>query len=232
MINYRKKRFARRLDGPRLYKPLGKTVGKMETINIDLDEFEAIRLVDFEGFSQIEASESMQISRATIQRLLSKGRKKLVGAILMNDIIQIKNEIGNIKLKGENMMNIEDKEMKVIAMPTSDRVTVDAHFGHTKEFVLFTVRNNEIVNKAIVVPPKHEPGVLPQFLAENGTNVIITGGMGGMAVNLFKENNIDVVLGASGSIELNINEYIGGFLTTKGSACDHDPSEHHKDGGH
>lgn len=229
MINYRKKRFARRLDGPRHYKPFGKALGKMDTINIELDEFEAIRLVDYEGYSQIEASESMQISRATIQRLLTKGRKKLVGAILMNDIIEIKNEIGNIKLKGENMMNIEEKEMKIIALPTSDRVTVDGHFGHTKEFVLFTVRNNEIVNKTYVVPPKHEPGVLPKFLADNGANVIITGGMGAMAVNLFKQNNIDVVLGASGTIELNINEYVGGFLTSKGSACDHEHGDH---GGH
>ncbi|MFK5883543.1 MAG: NifB/NifX family molybdenum-iron cluster-binding protein [Candidatus Izemoplasma sp.] len=232
MINYRKKRFARRLDGPRLYKPSGKSIGKIKTVNIELDEFEAVRLVDFEGFSQIEASESMQISRATLQRMLAKGRKKLVGAILMNDIIEIKNEIGNIKLKGENMMNIENKEIKVIAMPTSDGVTVDAHFGHTKEFVLFTVRNNEIVNKTVVVPPKHEPGVLPQFLAENGTNVIITGGMGKMAVDLFKQNNIDVILGANGPIELNINEYIGGFLTSTGTMCDHDHETHHNGGQH
>jgi len=227
MNGSRKKRFARRLDNKRSYKPSGLKAQSLHTTNILLDEFEALRLVDVDGFSQIEAAESMQVSRATIQRLLISGRSKLVKAILGNNIIEINNDIENIKLKGENMMNIEDKELKVIAMPTSDRVTVDGHFGHTKEFIFYSVRNNVVVNKTFLVPPKHEPGVLPKFLAENGANVIITGGMGRMAVDLFRENNVDVILGAQGSLELNINEYLGGFLTSQGSVCDHTHGEHH-----
>jgi len=49
-----------------------------------LDEFEAMRLCDLEGLSQIEAGERMQISRGTVQRLLESGRRKVVQALLAN----------------------------------------------------------------------------------------------------------------------------------------------------
>ncbi|MBW2590661.1 MAG: ATPase, partial [Deltaproteobacteria bacterium] len=63
-----------------------------------------------------------------------------------------------------------------------------AHFGHCQEFALVEVQENEVKNKEILVPPPHEPGVLPKWLHEKGANVIIAGGMGAMAVNLFNQN--------------------------------------------
>jgi predicted DNA-binding protein (UPF0251 family) len=50
-----------------------------------LDEFEAMRLCDLEGLSQIEAGEHMQVSRGTVQRLLESGRRKVVQALLANE---------------------------------------------------------------------------------------------------------------------------------------------------
>jgi predicted DNA-binding protein (UPF0251 family) len=50
-----------------------------------LDEFEAMRLRDLEGLSQIEAGERMGISRGTVQRLLESGRRKVVRALLANE---------------------------------------------------------------------------------------------------------------------------------------------------
>lgn len=222
MINKRKKRYARRLDSGRFYKPLGISRNDLEIVFIKLDEFEALRLVDYEGLSQIEAGLEMQISRATVQRLLLSGRKKFIDVLLGNKALQIKNEITNIKLKGENNMNIEEKLVKQIAFPTSDKVTVDEHFGHCREFVIYTVEENEVKEVKYVNPPEHTPGSFPKFLGEQGVDVIITGGMGAMAVNLFKQQNIDVVLGAKGRIDVNLNEYLGGFLTSQGSVCDHD----------
>ena len=51
--------------------------------------------------------------------------------------------------------------------------------------------------------------------------MIITGGMGGMAVNLFKEKGVDVILGATGSIDENLNTFVSGDLASTGSVCDH-----------
>lgn len=218
----RKKRYARRLDNTRMFKPQGIPMSELDKVTINLDEFEALRLCDYEGLSQIEAAEDMQISRATVQRLLLSARNKIVDVILNNKMLEIKNDIRNIKLKGESKMNIEQKEIKKIAFPTSDKVTVDGHFGHTKEFVIYTIKATDIIEVVYVTPPPHKPGVLPQFLGEKGVDVIITGGMGRMAVELFQKQSIDVVLGAKGRIDVNLNEYLGGFLTSQGSICDHE----------
>lgn len=225
-MRYRKKRFARRLDKQRDYKPMGLPRRDLPITRIELDEFEAMRLCDIDGLSQIDAAEAMAVSRATIQRLLISGRKKLLSAILNHHAFHIDNSTEHISLRGENKMGIEQQNNKVIAFPTSNRQDVDGHFGHTKEFALYTINNNAIEAKTYVTPPPHEPGVLPQFLAEQGANVIITGGMGQRAINLFKQHNIDVILGAEGTIETNLKEYLGGMLESNGSGCDHSEHNH------
>ena len=52
------------------------------SVNIPLDELEAMRLVDLEHLEQGEASEKMGVSRGTVQRLLRAGREKLISALV------------------------------------------------------------------------------------------------------------------------------------------------------
>lgn len=226
MRNKRVKRYARRLDDKRKFNPEIK-LKDAKSVIVYLDEFEAMRLCDFEELSQVDAADDMQVSRATLQRLLQSGRKKVVKAVLSNTAFEVTNDIHNIRLKGENKMNVEQRQMKVIAFPTSDRTTVDGHFGHTKEFAIVSVSGNEVVGTLFVTPPPHEPGVLPRFLGQQGIDVIVTGGMGKMAVDLFNQQGIDVILGATGSIDENLIEYLGGSLASSGSVCSHDHGEHH-----
>lgn len=119
-------------------------------------------------------------------------------------------------------MNKEAQKTLKIALPTTNKVQVDEHFGHCKFFAVYQVEGNEIAEKSYLVAPTHAPGVLPKFLGEHDVDVIITGGMGQMAINLFKEQNIEVILGARGSIEDNLREYLGGDLVSTGEACKHD----------
>ncbi len=77
-----KHRNCRRLDGERNFKPSGIPARELETVELKLDEFEALRLCDYDGMSQIEAAEAMGISRGTVQRLLLSGRKKVVDVLL------------------------------------------------------------------------------------------------------------------------------------------------------
>lgn len=226
MRSSRIKRYARRLDAKRVFVPVGKDRQNALINNVTLDEFEALRLIDLEGLSQIDASKDMQVSRATIQRLLTSGRKKITEALLYQRIIEIENETHNIKLKGENKMSIDTKDLKVIAFPTSDRTTIDGHFGHTKEFAIYVLDGKTIKDLTFVTPPPHEPGVLPRFLGEQGIDAIVTGGMGKMAIDLFNRQGIDVILGAKGNIEANLSEYVGGSLESTGSACSHDHGSH------
>ncbi|MGD9084404.1 MAG: NifB/NifX family molybdenum-iron cluster-binding protein [Desulfobacterales bacterium] len=97
-----------------------------------------------------------------------------------------------------------------------------AHFGHCQEFALIEVADNEIANKQILVPPPHEPGVLPSWLHELGADVIIAGGMGQRAVSLFNENGIKVITGAPElEPEALVTNYLDNTLMTGVNVCDH-----------
>ncbi len=217
-----KKRYCRRLDKEKIFHPLGMEMNEEASVRISLDEFEAMRLCDFEGKNQTEASREMKVSRATIQRLLQTGRKKMTDALLNYKTIVLENETEYIQLKGENNMNKEAQKSLKLALPTTDKQMVDEHFGHCKYFAIYQVEGNRILETSYLEAPVHAPGVLPKFLGENNVDVIITGGMGQMAINLFKQQNIEVILGARGNIDDNLKVYLGGDLVSTGEACKHD----------
>ena len=87
-----KHRNCRRLDGNRNFKPSGIPARDLEKTILNLDEFEALRLCDYDGLNQIEAGEAMGVSRGTIQRLLISGRKKIVDVLLHSKELILVNE--------------------------------------------------------------------------------------------------------------------------------------------
>jgi predicted Fe-Mo cluster-binding NifX family protein len=107
------------------------------------------------------------------------------------------------------------------AIPLADG-KLTAHFGHCKEFAIIEVEEDKIKNKEILVPPPHEPGVLPAWLHELKTDVVIAGGMGHRAVTLFNERGIKVVTGAPvADPESLVQQYLNNTLTTGNNLCDH-----------
>jgi uncharacterized protein len=73
-------------------EPSGIPARELEKIELQLDEFEALRLCDYDGLNQIEAGESMGVSRGTVQRLLLSGRKKIVEMLLYSKELMIRSE--------------------------------------------------------------------------------------------------------------------------------------------
>ena len=58
-----------------------------------------------------------------------------------------------------------------------------------------------------------------------GVNVIISGGMGGGAIDIFNEKNIEVIVGASGDAKAAVEAYLNGSLESTGSVC-HEHQHH------
>lgn len=85
----KKQRRFRRIGELRRFKPAGVPGSELVRQTVYIDEFEAIRLCDLEGYSQIDAAAAMGIGRATVQRLLQSGRSKIAGAILRGEMILI-----------------------------------------------------------------------------------------------------------------------------------------------
>ena len=98
------------------------------------------------------------------------------------------------------------------------------HFGHCEQFALVEIDDDsKSINKvAMHNPPPHEPGLLPKWLGERGVQIVIAGGMGARAKEIFNANNIEVITGATGgSPEKLVMAYLGGTLETGENVCDH-----------
>ena len=62
------------------FGPAGETRG--ETVEMSVEEYETIRLIDWEQMTQEECSQQMQVSRATVQALYDRARNKLAGCLV------------------------------------------------------------------------------------------------------------------------------------------------------
>lgn len=71
------------------FKPAGVPLKELEEIKLSLEEFEVIRLIDFEKIPQEQASKKMQISQPTLSRILTNARNKLADAIINSKAIKI-----------------------------------------------------------------------------------------------------------------------------------------------
>ncbi|MGN1156299.1 MAG: NifB/NifX family molybdenum-iron cluster-binding protein [Agathobacter sp.] len=93
------------------------------------------------------------------------------------------------------------------------------HFGHCENFIFYDTEAEKIVNVNSVPNPGHRPGFLPNFLADNGAQVIIAGGMGGGAVDIFNERSVEVIVGAQGDATKAVEAFLRGELISTGSVC-------------
>jgi predicted Fe-Mo cluster-binding NifX family protein len=112
--------------------------------------------------------------------------------------------------------------MKIAIPLTGGKLS--AHFGHCERFAILDTDPTSctILSKTEVVPPPHEPGLFPAWLAERGATHIISGGMGQQAQNLFSQNKITVIVGAPALDPEDIAKmFMLGKLKTGGNACDH-----------
>ncbi len=122
------------------------------------------------------------------------------------------------------MKNVHIIMNKKIAIPVDESGVLDAHFGHCKFFAFISVEDKNIISEEKVVPPAHEPGLLPVWLSEHGITDVIAGGMGQKAINLMLDKGINAFVGAQ---KTNTTELVNGFLndslSLSANYCNHGP---------
>jgi predicted DNA-binding protein (UPF0251 family)/DNA-directed RNA polymerase subunit RPC12/RpoP len=79
------------------FKPIGIPVTELDQVLLSLDEFESLRLADYQGMSQEEAANEMEISRSTFSRLVEQARKKMVSFIFQGKLLTI--DGGNVHFR-------------------------------------------------------------------------------------------------------------------------------------
>jgi len=103
------------------------------------------------------------------------------------------------------------------------------HFGHCEEFAFVEADENakKIVKVEKLVPPPHEPGIIPRWIAASGAKLAIVGGMGPMAQQILAQMGVEVIAGAQPDTPENIvNAYLNGKLEQGDNVCDHDQHDH------
>jgi ATP-binding protein involved in chromosome partitioning len=110
-----------------------------------------------------------------------------------------------------------------IAIPLTNGLLA-GHFGHCEHFAFIDVDTSKktILSSAQEAAPEHEPGLLPRWLRDRGVSVVIAGGMGSRARNLFAQAGVEVLTGAeSREPEAIASDYLNGKLVTGANSCDH-----------
>ena len=123
--------------------------------------------------------------------------------------------------------------MKKIALACEDNQGLDGqisqHFGRCPYYLIIDVEGEEIKRAESIDNPyfnNHVPGKVPQFIREQGANVMIAGGMGPRAIDLFSNLGIEVVTGAIGNVGNVLNAYLRGEISGV-EPCQHDHPEGH-----
>ncbi len=71
------------------FKPRGIPASQLEEVVLSLDEFEAIRLADFEGLYQEDGARKMNISRQTFGRIIDSAHRKIADVLVNGKALKI-----------------------------------------------------------------------------------------------------------------------------------------------
>ena len=96
------------------------------------------------------------------------------------------------------------------------------HFGGAEVFALYTVDDSSrtIGERQTGAPPEHGRGVFPMWLRKQGATVVLAGGMGPRAVDMFTQHGIQVLLGIRGDDpDAVVQAYLNGTLESTGELC-------------
>ena len=196
-----------------------------------VDEYEAVRLIDKEGFSQEEAGEYMHVARTTIQQIYTSARKKIADALVDGSVLRIEGGDYSLCDGMENYCGcggcrkhrcIKESEselsggnsMKVMIPLDEDKKSVCVSFGRAPLFMIF---DSETGEKSILENPAADAqggaGIkAAQFVADSGATSLITVRCGENAGEVFKAADIKVYKAEGTKADENLEAFKEGKL--------------------
>ena len=214
-----------------------------DAVILTLEEYETIRLIDKEGFSQEQCGEFMQIARTTVQQIYADARRKLAEVLVEGLPLRI--EGGDYRLcrggnracgrgdcrrgeihrqyskpKGDNIMRIA---------VTYENGEIFQHFGHTEQFKLYDAENGKIVSAEVVPTNGSGHGALAGVLSALKVDAVICGGIGSGAQAALNDAGIKLYGGVTGDADEAAAALVEGRLVYNANVrCDH--HDHHGEG--
>lgn len=228
------------------FVPVGQDVNQKQVV-LTVDEFEAIRLIDEQGFSQEECSSYMQVARTTAQAIYNTARAKIATALVEGMPLRI--EGGDYRLcegkedvchcggcqrhrYGDQFQEKGEKQMRIAV--TYEDGNIFQHFGHSEQFKFYDVEEGKIVNTQVVDTNGQGHGALAGFLTGAKVDVLICGGIGGGAQNALAQAGIQLYGGVAGSCDAAVEALLANNLgyNPHVQCSHHGHGEGHSCGGH
>ena len=103
---------------------------------------------------------------------------------------------------------------------STDNGNVSEHFGRCPQFTIADIEDGKVTKKEVIENPGHDSvGSLPKFFHDMGVNVMIAGGAGFRAQEFFRQFDIELIVGVSGSVDEAIKKYAQGKLEGGTGMC-------------
>ena len=225
----------------------------VEEVSLTVDEYEVIRLVDYEKKTHAQCAEQMDISRTTVTEIYEKARYKIADCLVNGKLLRIAG--GNYQIcrgqaAGERgcgrhcrwmQPELPDEQMEIarkkkgahimrIAVTYEDG-NVYQHFGHTSQMKIYDVEDGKVVKEEVVDTAGNGHGALAGFLAGLKVDMLICGGIGGGARMALDEAGIKLYPGVNGAADAAVEAFLNGNLDyDPDTRCAHHEHEHGKGG--
>lgn len=212
-------------------------------VHLTVDEYEAIRLVDYEKQTHEGSAALMGVSRTTVTEIYERARYKLADCIINGKTLRIGG--GNYHLCGGTTklccgrpcprageLTRGGNTMKIAV--TYEDGQIFQHFGHTEQFKVYTVENGAVTKSEVVDTNGSGHGALAGFLNDYQVDTLICGGIGGGAQMALTQAGIKLYGGVTGDADAAVQALLNGKLDYDPDVhCDHhDHGEGHDCGSH
>ena len=191
-----------------------------EEVVLNLDEYECIRLIDYEGLEQEQCAVQMGVARTTVQAIYKSARKKLADSLV---------NARHLRIEGGDVVMIMPKggHINMRIAVTYEDGQIFQHFGHTQMFKVYDVEDGKVVASQIVDTNGQGHGALAGFLFGGGVDVLICGGIGGGAQMALADAGIKLYGGVSGSADAAVEAFLKQELAYNPDVkCDHHGEGH------
>ena len=190
-------RMIQRRARTRYFKSCSEVPADEPVQSVAQEEYEAIRLSDYEGLSQSEAALLMGVSRHTYGRILTGARKKLAASLVFGQSIEVTGGTYQVAPSVEKTQK-EKQHMRIAISSQGPQMTdqVDGRFGRAAGFIIYdtdTKTSEYIDNGAAQVAAQGAGFMAAEKVSAAKVSVVLTGYVGPKALMALQAAKLEIV---------------------------------------